>query len=205
MCVLLNEFSSFLPLVELNHSYSLGMAHNCVGNCAPLFFLAIAFDVGGLTVILVGIFADLKLDGHFYGDFLIYTGTLIIFLSLGWWILWYTGNIKVYSEDFDKSTLDNFAHWAGKFSEQLSKSKIKTLEAGEKCNWNGKESVNGTVPAQTLSRITCEHNSSLAGHDNLGYDRSFDNQPIEKTVELGILNNSEVLQSIMDGKVVRLL
>uniref|UniRef100_A0A8C8GQ26 Transmembrane protein 238 n=1 Tax=Oncorhynchus tshawytscha TaxID=74940 RepID=A0A8C8GQ26_ONCTS len=114
-------------------AHSLGMAQNCLGNCAPLFFLAVAFDVGGLTLLLVGIFADLKLDGHFYGDFLIYTGTLIIFLSLGWWILWYTGNIKVYSEDFEKSTLDNFAHWARKFSERLSKSGIKTLEAGEKC------------------------------------------------------------------------
>ncbi|KAK6329479.1 hypothetical protein J4Q44_G00014570 [Coregonus suidteri] len=203
MCVLKNEFNSSLPLFEFNHSYSLGMAHNCVGNCAPLFFLAIAFDVGGLTVLLVGIFADLKLDGHFYGDFLIYTGALIIFLSLAWWIMWYTGNIKVYSEDFDKSTLDNFALWARKFSERLSKTKIKTL--GEKCKLNGKESVNRTVPAHAPSRITFEHSSSLTGHDNHGYDRGFDNLPTEKTVELGILNNSEVLQSIVDGNVVRLL
>lgn len=182
------------------------MALNCLGNCAPLFFLAIAFDVGGLTLLLVGIFADLKLDGHFYGDFLIYTGALIIFLSLAWWILWYTGNIKVSSEDFEKSTLDNFAHWARKLSERLSKSGIKTLEAGEKCMVNRKESVNRTVPVHAPSRITWEHSISVTGHDNGGYDRRFDNPPTEKTVELGILKKSEVLlQSVVDSKAERLL
>ncbi|XP_071401567.1 transmembrane protein 238-like, partial [Centroberyx affinis] len=148
------------------------MAHNCVGKCGPLFFLAVVFDVGGLAVLLVGIFANLNVDGRFYGDFLIYTGALIIFVSLIWWLLWYTGNIQVYAEDADRGALDiNFTHWARKLSERLSKSGMNPLEAGEKKSLgNGKE-MNGTVPVHAPTRITWENGSSaVSGHDNGGYD-----------------------------------
>uniref|UniRef100_A0A8C4H231 Transmembrane protein 238 n=1 Tax=Dicentrarchus labrax TaxID=13489 RepID=A0A8C4H231_DICLA len=96
------------------------MAHSCVGNCAPLFFLAVLFDAAGLAVLLVGIFGNLKLDGRFYGDFLIYTGSVIISLSLVWWVLWYTGNVQLYAEDKAGSLDINFTHWARKLSERLS-------------------------------------------------------------------------------------
>ncbi|XP_028668420.1 transmembrane protein 238-like [Erpetoichthys calabaricus] len=61
-----------------------------LGRCVCAFWLAVAFDVLGLVVLLVGVFANL----YFY-DFLIYAGAIIIFLSLIWWVFWYTGNIEV--------------------------------------------------------------------------------------------------------------
>uniref|UniRef100_A0A3Q1G5M6 Transmembrane protein 238a n=1 Tax=Acanthochromis polyacanthus TaxID=80966 RepID=A0A3Q1G5M6_9TELE len=89
----------------------------CVGNCAPLFFLALVFDAVGLIVLLVGIFGNLNLDGRFYGDFLIYTGSVIIFLSLVLWVLWYTGNVQMYTGEKVSSIDTNFTHWARKLSE----------------------------------------------------------------------------------------
>lgn len=168
------------------------MAPECVGGCAALFALGLAFDIAGFVLLLVGVFANLRLDGRFYGDFLIYTGSLIVFLSLFWWVMWYTGNIKVSSEDLEKSTFDNFAHWARKLSERLSKSGKKPLEAREKRIDNGK---NGDVTHHAPTRITWE-NSRTAGRVNEAYERSCD----EKTVELEILKNSE-----MFGKQERVL
>ncbi|XP_051959394.1 transmembrane protein 238-like isoform X2 [Xyrauchen texanus] len=175
------------------------MAPKCIGDCAGLFVLGIAFDITGFALLLVGIFANLRLNGTFYGDFLIYTGSIVVFLSLFWWIMWYTGNIKVSSEDLEKSTLDNFAHWAQKLSKRLSKSGMKTLEAKEKSIGYGKKSVNGDVTTLTPSRITWD-NSGTAGCVNNAYDRSSDLPPKERTEELEILKNSEMfLKSNANG------
>ncbi|XP_076852235.1 transmembrane protein 238 [Brachyhypopomus gauderio] len=67
-----------------------------LGRCSCAFWLAVAFDVFGLIILLVGVFADL-----FFYDFLIYAGAIIIFLSLIWWVFWYTGNIAVPPEDLE--------------------------------------------------------------------------------------------------------
>lgn len=67
-----------------------------LGRCSCAFWLAVAFDVCGLLVLLAGVFADI-----FFYDFLIYAGAIVIFLSLIWWVFWYTGNIEVPPEELE--------------------------------------------------------------------------------------------------------
>lgn len=61
-----------------------------VGRCFSFFALAIFFDVAGLALFFVGIFAPLS-----YWDFFVLSGSIVIFLSLVFWICWYLGNLTV--------------------------------------------------------------------------------------------------------------
>ncbi|XP_069578084.1 transmembrane protein 238 [Brachyistius frenatus] len=65
-------------------------AYRGLGRCACSFWLAVAFDIVGLAVLLIGVFVNV-----FFYDLLIYAGAIIIFLSLVWWVFWYSGNIEV--------------------------------------------------------------------------------------------------------------
>ncbi|KAE8577190.1 hypothetical protein XENTR_v10004465 [Xenopus tropicalis] len=65
-----------------------------IGRCSLLFIIAIIFDVAGLILLLVGVFASLTA-----WDFYIYTGAVIIALSLVFWMLWYTGNVEVSNKE----------------------------------------------------------------------------------------------------------
>lgn len=61
-----------------------------LGRCVACFWLAVVFDAVGLAVLLAGVFANV-----FFYDLLIYAGAIVIFLSLIWWVFWYSGNIEV--------------------------------------------------------------------------------------------------------------
>ncbi|XP_077629410.1 uncharacterized protein LOC144239255 [Crocuta crocuta] len=68
-----------------------------LGRCRHFFWLGVAFDTAGATVLLTGVFAHLV-----FSDMLLYLGSIIIFLSLLWWVFWYTGNIELPAEEASK-------------------------------------------------------------------------------------------------------
>uniref|UniRef100_A0A3B5PSZ8 Si:dkey-16i5.8 n=1 Tax=Xiphophorus maculatus TaxID=8083 RepID=A0A3B5PSZ8_XIPMA len=67
-----------------------------VGRCKCAFWLAVVHDVLGVLVIMVGVFGGLVIH-----DVFIYGGAIVIFLSLIWWIFWYSGNIDVPPEELE--------------------------------------------------------------------------------------------------------
>ncbi|XP_057631729.1 uncharacterized protein LOC130878004 [Chionomys nivalis] len=85
-----------LRLTELSgkSADSAEMRSGALGHCRHFFWLGVAFDTVGVAVLFTGVFANLL----FY-DMMLYLGSIIIFVSLLWWIFWYTGNIEALPED----------------------------------------------------------------------------------------------------------
>lgn len=180
-------------LIGFGHALLSAMGHICPGKYVPLFLLAIVFDMTGLAVILVGIFGSLSSGDRFYGDFLIYTGSIIIFLSLIWWVLWYTVNVQLFAEERPGFYI-SFAHWAGKLTDRLSKSGVSPLAGGVgkkmKNVGNEKESC-GTVCVAAPYRVTWEHScrrGSVSGHYNGGFAGR--TEYADTNVNLGLLAGS---------------
>uniref|UniRef100_A0A3Q3CVV1 Transmembrane protein 238a n=1 Tax=Haplochromis burtoni TaxID=8153 RepID=A0A3Q3CVV1_HAPBU len=111
------------------------LLHLCIGNCFLMFLIAVVFDVLGVILLLIGIFANLRINGLFYGDFLIYTGSLIIFISLACWLMWYVGNVQVSVDDGCKKR-NSIVQLARKLSERLTM-KLKGGEESMKLRASG--------------------------------------------------------------------
>lgn len=67
-----------------------------VGRCKCSFWFAVAHDILGVLIMMVGVFGGLVIH-----DLFIYAGAIVIFLSLIWWVFWYSGNIDVPPEDLE--------------------------------------------------------------------------------------------------------
>ncbi|KAF7697789.1 transmembrane protein 238-like [Silurus meridionalis] len=115
-----------------------------LGRCSCAFWLAVVFDVCGLVVLLAGVFADI-----FFYDFLIYAGAIIIFLSLIWWVFWYTGNIEVPPEELEddvgllKNKEKGFAGVLRRFSSRIRSSVRRT--GGSTFEPRGRQGGQGSV------------------------------------------------------------
>lgn len=65
-----------------------------VGRCLWFYLIAVLLDAVGLILFFVGIFAPLS-----FWDFLVYSGPVLIFFSLIFWIFWYLGNLEAPVEE----------------------------------------------------------------------------------------------------------
>ncbi|XP_063041967.1 transmembrane protein 238a [Engraulis encrasicolus] len=67
----------------------------CAGlsHCQLALAFALIMDLLGVAALLTGVFATLEIKGRDFGDLLVYTGALFVLMSLGGWVMWYSGNI----------------------------------------------------------------------------------------------------------------
>ncbi|XP_051949354.1 transmembrane protein 238a [Xyrauchen texanus] len=63
-------------------------------HCKVALAFAVIFDIFGFTSLFLGLFVPLEVKGRDFGDLLVYTGALLVLISLGGWVMWYSGNIE---------------------------------------------------------------------------------------------------------------
>ncbi|XP_051889298.1 transmembrane protein 238-like [Pristis pectinata] len=111
-----------------------------LGGAPCLFWVAISLDLVGLSLLLIGIFANVQVSGRGVGDCFVYTGAIIIFFSLIWWLSWCTGNIEVSLEELEKGAVvreNSLAKLTRKFSERLAVKKHISPAEDSKQNKKG--------------------------------------------------------------------
>lgn len=111
------------------------MAPAALGRCRMALLFAVLMDLVGVVSLLVGIFAQLQINGRDFGDLLIYTGAILVFMSLIGWIFWYTGNIEISLEELERDYVvkgGTLAHLARKISRRLSRHSGKPGGGGRK-------------------------------------------------------------------------
>uniref|UniRef100_A0A3B4CSR4 Transmembrane protein 238 n=1 Tax=Pygocentrus nattereri TaxID=42514 RepID=A0A3B4CSR4_PYGNA len=66
----------------------------CLVYCKFALVFAVLTDLLGITSVLIGVFAPLEVKGRDFGDLLVYSGALLVLLSMAGWVMWYSGNIE---------------------------------------------------------------------------------------------------------------
>ncbi|KAG7475459.1 hypothetical protein JOB18_032141 [Solea senegalensis] len=65
-----------------------------LSHCKLALVFAVLMDLLGVISLLLGVFAPLEVKGQDFGDLLVYSGALLVLLSLAGWVMWYSGNIE---------------------------------------------------------------------------------------------------------------
>ncbi|NP_001076543.1 transmembrane protein 238a [Danio rerio] len=78
-----------------------------VRHCKIALGFAVIFDIFGFTALFLGLFVPLELKGRDFGDLLVYTGALLVLMSLGGWVMWYSGNIEGMAAQKDLGGIGN--------------------------------------------------------------------------------------------------
>lgn len=63
-------------------------------HCKFILVFAIIMDLLGITIVLIGVFVPLEIKGKDFGDLLVYSGVLLVLMSMVGWVMWYSGNIE---------------------------------------------------------------------------------------------------------------
>ncbi|KAM4652804.1 transmembrane protein 238 [Discoglossus pictus] len=139
------------------------MAPTALARCRLALLFAVFMDLAGLISLLVGIFAELQMNGQDFGDLLIYTGAILVFLSLIGWIFWYTGNIEISLEELqqDYTVKDGtLARLARKISRHLSHREV--IRGGKR--WKDERQGGSHKPdTLQLSRVKVPKQELLTG------------------------------------------
>ncbi|XP_075771465.1 transmembrane protein 238 [Pelodiscus sinensis] len=104
-----------------------------LGRCRLALALALLLDGAGMGALLTGIFARLRVRGQDFGDLLIYSGAVLVFLSLLGWALWYTGNLQLAPDELGRDYAakgGTLARLARKLSRRWSRRQPGALALG---------------------------------------------------------------------------
>lgn len=63
-------------------------------HCKFILVFAVVLDLLGITIVLIGVFVPLEVRGQDFGDLLVYSGVLLVLMSMVGWVMWYSGNIE---------------------------------------------------------------------------------------------------------------
>ncbi|XP_035269774.1 transmembrane protein 238a [Anguilla anguilla] len=82
--------SKHMPYAQV----TMAVRYNGLSHCKIALVFAVLMDLMGATALLLGVFAPLEIKGRDFGDLLVYSGALLVLMSLGGWVMWYSGNIE---------------------------------------------------------------------------------------------------------------